>query len=90
MSGTIGISRGCPFFIRILSASARRPRGGCRDGWRGEGTEYLSTIIIAACVMYHVVLQAVMVASIYIYICTYIRDLSRRLVGSSTREPVLA
>jgi len=55
MSGTIAISRGCPFFIRFLSASARRPRGRRNVG---EGSGYLSTIIIAACVMYHVVLQA--------------------------------
>lgn len=46
---------GVSFFFSFLSASARRPRGRRNVG---EGTEYLSTIIIAVCVMYHVVLQA--------------------------------
>lgn len=51
------------FPLRFLSASARRPRGRRNVG---EGSEYLSTIIIAACVMYHVVLQAD--SSVYIRI----------------------
>lgn len=51
------------FPLRFLSAFVRRPRGRRNVG---EGSEYLSTIIIAACVMYHVVLQAD--SSVYIRI----------------------
>ena len=74
MNGTISTSQGVSFFNRILSTSAQRPRDepwdGTAKGGR-ESTEYLPTIIIAACVMYHVILQATMVAHTHTHIHTH-------------------
>jgi len=74
MNGTISTSRGVSFFNRILSTSAQRPRDepwdGTAKGGR-ESTEYLPTIIIAACVMYHVILQATMVAHTHTHTYTH-------------------
>jgi len=80
MNGTISTSQGVSFFNRILSTSAQRPRDERWDGTaRGgrESTEYLPTIIIAACVMYHVILQATMVAHTHTHTHTHTRARAR-------------
>lgn len=67
MSGTIAFLGGVSFFLFVSSPPPREGRTADVET-SVRGSEYLSMIIIAACVMYHVVLQAAIVAYIYIRI----------------------
>lgn len=75
MCGTIGITRGCLFFfIRFLSASARRPRGGRRnvgEGLRIPFDDYYRGLCHVSC------RTTSRDSSVYIYIRIHIGSLLR-------------